>query len=341
MKLSIAICTYNRVDLLEYAIRSVVNQLDNKDVELLIIDNNSTDDTEILSSRYVNDANVLYFKEESLGLSYARNRAMHESRGIYIAYIDDDAELGDTWVDEALAIIQQYAPDIYGGPYFPLYKSEKPKWYNYDYEIINIEKSGWLTDDNGDGIIGGCNMVFKTSYLISLGGFDPEFGMKGDKLYYGEESAIIDNAIKQNGKVYYSCNLCVHHFVPPFKMTLPYFYERYYQLGVTKYWMEQKDHRVDHFSSHKDALFYLVNELDKMNESYHQIILKIKKNDIQGEFENEIVKNIIQQHIYVLGYLNEKAKHIVPKRNSFWGKVYRMNLETVVVFLGKRFFLRK
>ena len=255
MKLSIAICTYNRVELLEYTIRSVFNQLGNEDVELLIIDNNSTDDTEVVSSRYVNSKNISYFKEDQLGLSHARNRAMKEANGDYIAYIDDDAELDDSWVDEALNVIKQYAPDIYGGPYLPLYKTEMPKWYNYEYEIVNIKKDGWLTNDNGDGIIGGCNMVFRASYLKSVGGFDPELGMKGDKLYYGEESAIIDNAIKNNAKVYYSSNLCVRHYVPPFKMTLPYFYERYYQLGVTKYWMEQKEANPEHYSKEKEALF--------------------------------------------------------------------------------------
>lgn len=88
--------THNRAKFLSEAIDSVLLQ-SFKDWELIIIDDNSTDNTEELIKKYQeNDERIKYFKNEvNLGIAKSRNKALENSQGKYIAVLDSD----DIWFD--------------------------------------------------------------------------------------------------------------------------------------------------------------------------------------------------------------------------------------------------
>lgn len=92
-KVSIIIPTYNRVKMLEKSIESVFAQ-SYKDWELIIIDDASTDETEErmkqLSSREKSVRYMRIPKIEGKGISEYLNIGLRNSRGEYIARIDDD-----------------------------------------------------------------------------------------------------------------------------------------------------------------------------------------------------------------------------------------------------------
>lgn len=92
-KVSIIIPTYNRVKMLEKSIESVFAQ-SYKDWELIIIDDASTDETEermkLLSSREKSVRYMRIPKIEGKGISEYLNIGLRNSRGEYIARIDDD-----------------------------------------------------------------------------------------------------------------------------------------------------------------------------------------------------------------------------------------------------------
>ena len=90
-QVSVIIPTYNRGWILKEAIDSVLAQ-DYKDLELIVVDDGSTDNTfEILAS-YGNDIKVLF--QENKGVSAARNRGITEASGQLIAFLDSD----DLWL---------------------------------------------------------------------------------------------------------------------------------------------------------------------------------------------------------------------------------------------------
>ncbi|BFD25168.1 MAG: glycosyltransferase [Candidatus Parcubacteria bacterium] len=92
--ISVIICTYNRSDLLSIAIKSVLLQT-YKDIELIIIDDASTDDTGILIGS-LTDERIKYYKNNiNLGISKSRNLGISMARGEYIAMLDSD----DYWLD--------------------------------------------------------------------------------------------------------------------------------------------------------------------------------------------------------------------------------------------------
>ncbi len=97
---SIVIPTYNRSALISRAIKSALNQT-YRDVEIIVIDDGSSDDTEASLQGYLNRDNgipVYYRKIPHLGVSAARNTGVSMACGTWIAFLDSD----DSWMSDKL-----------------------------------------------------------------------------------------------------------------------------------------------------------------------------------------------------------------------------------------------
>ena len=91
VEVSIILPTYNRAHLIKRAVNSVLNQ-SYKDFEMIIVDDNSTDNTiEIINS--INDERINVIRHDTnKGPSAARNNGIRISRGEFIAFLDSDDE---------------------------------------------------------------------------------------------------------------------------------------------------------------------------------------------------------------------------------------------------------
>src|SRR4030095_1010280 len=100
-RVTLAVCTYNRAALLPRALDSIGKQTaGRKDVEILVVDNGSTDQTgDLVARRQLAAPLIRYTVEPTAGIAFARNRAMHEARGEYLAFLDDDAWAHDGWIE--------------------------------------------------------------------------------------------------------------------------------------------------------------------------------------------------------------------------------------------------
>ena len=97
MELSIVICTYNRSSFLREGLEAIVHQslafLD-VPIEMIVVDNNSSDDTSSVVEEFQNkfsSLSLVYFLEKQQGISFSRNTAIQNSKGKFIAFVDDDA----------------------------------------------------------------------------------------------------------------------------------------------------------------------------------------------------------------------------------------------------------
>lgn len=91
LSVSVIIPTYNRSKLLKEAIGSVLSQ-DYTNIELLIIDDGSTDDTSQVVSA-ISDSRIKYIYKKNGGVSTARNIGLENATGEFIAFLDSD----DSW----------------------------------------------------------------------------------------------------------------------------------------------------------------------------------------------------------------------------------------------------
>ena len=103
MKVSALIPTYNRKEYVIRAIESMLAQTAPVD-EVIVVDDGSTDGTaEALSSRYGSRVRVV--RQQNMGVSAARRRAIDEAQGEWIAFLDSD----DEWVPERNATLLKAA----------------------------------------------------------------------------------------------------------------------------------------------------------------------------------------------------------------------------------------
>ncbi len=97
---SVVVPTYNRADCLARAVDSALNQT-GASVEVLVVDDGSVDATaDLMAQRYGADARVRYFRQPNRGVAAARNAALREARGDFVAFLDSD----DVWKPWKLAL---------------------------------------------------------------------------------------------------------------------------------------------------------------------------------------------------------------------------------------------
>lgn len=97
-KISVVIPTYNSGETIIRAIDSVFSQSIDEPIEVIIIDDGSTDNTRNLINKYPNS--IKYFYQKNKGVASARNMGISKSQGSYIAFLDAD----DEWLPHKLEI---------------------------------------------------------------------------------------------------------------------------------------------------------------------------------------------------------------------------------------------
>lgn len=100
-KISVLIVTYNYGRYLPQCLNSVLVQDCGGELEILVVDDGSTDDTARIASEF---PQVRYIRQEHLGVSAARNRALAEATGESLAFLDAD----DLWKPEKLRLQLEY-----------------------------------------------------------------------------------------------------------------------------------------------------------------------------------------------------------------------------------------
>ena len=100
-KVSVIIPTYNRGHLLAEAIDSVLSQTYN-DLELIVVDDGSQDETKEIVSSY--SSQVIYLYQKHRGVSAARNRGIEQAQGEYLSFLDSD----DLWLKKKLNLQMEY-----------------------------------------------------------------------------------------------------------------------------------------------------------------------------------------------------------------------------------------
>jgi glycosyltransferase involved in cell wall biosynthesis len=96
MNISVVIPTYNRCELLKRALISVFSQT-LLPTEVVVIDDGSTDGTNAMIGTEFPE--VIYYRQENLGVSSARNLGIQHTTGDWLAFLDSD----DEWLPEKLS----------------------------------------------------------------------------------------------------------------------------------------------------------------------------------------------------------------------------------------------
>ena len=217
--ITVGIPTYNRAYSLAETIDAVAGvSPPNDDWELIVVDNNSSDETKEVCLRHL-PPNGRYVFEPKPGVSNARNRVFQEARGELIVFTDDDTLPDENWLAAYEQAVEKY-PDasFFMGPIDWEWRTRVPWWFieDSDHPIIFCDKHDKRSEDtpiSDDFLVAGPNMAVRREAYLRLGGFRPELGIVGHIKIGGEEPDLIRRYRAQGLRGYYVAQAQVKHKV--------------------------------------------------------------------------------------------------------------------------------
>lgn len=295
---SIVIPTYNRCELLLATLNSLLldGSLLANNIELLVIDNNSTDKTKEMMVKYTSsDSRIRYIFEPSQGLSYAKNCAINHSRGEFIAFLDDDIHVPNGWFFNITKHLGDPEVGVVGSKVLP-YNIEMPVWLHTKYyHLVSLFDLGnkplYVRD-----VMGG-NCVIRKSLLLDAGGFNINLGRKGDLLLSGEENDVYRKIISMGYKVYYEPDAPIYHKIAS-KVNIEYILRYSRSLGYSAFTVDSHGHaahRLIKITIKSIAMpLHFVNSLLPINAKY-KVSSKIQLQHSLGYISAALkpVKNLV------------------------------------------------
>ncbi len=229
LRVTIAVCTWNRRDLLRQTLTQLERMSVPSDVQLdvVVVNNNCTDDTDAVIDEFRTRLPLQRLFEGRPGVAFSRNAALAWASADYLAFIDDDALADGSWLVELTAAVRAY-PDAaaIGGviqPWFP--EPVDPDLL----EAFHWLKLGFCGLDHGlvpglladDLIIHGPNMVYRMAALKGLR-FNTALGGTPASTMGGDERDLLNRLRAQGGTVVWWPGMRVRHYVSPSRTTLGY-----------------------------------------------------------------------------------------------------------------------
>ena len=177
---SVIIPCFNQARFLKDAIRSVLAQT-HSEVEIIVVNDGSTDDTETVALEFLADPRCKYVYQENHGLPAARNRGISESRGVYLNFLDADDWLEPTKIEEQASVLDD-CPEI-AWVYCDIVAEYEESQTGNPLSVGEARKvlSGDLF---GSLLVSGYfpphTVMIRRSVLDKVGSFDPDLGGHAD-----------------------------------------------------------------------------------------------------------------------------------------------------------------
>ena len=237
--LSFIICTYNRAGYLGDSLATLLESAGGNKVEIVVIDNNSSDNTKGVCDTFassINDPSVTfrYARETCQGLSYARNRGVVESTAPILIFLDDDITVPKNFVQAWLDFFSECPhAKAAGGKIRVQFDDPRPDWMSsYLLPLLGHH-------DLGDTIkpyptshfpFGG-NMAFKREVFSTFGVFNTELGRIGKDLKASEEKEFFRRLQDRQTDIYYVPDAMLYHRVNKSRLTKEYIRRQAIGLG--------------------------------------------------------------------------------------------------------------
>lgn len=246
--LSIILCTYNRDKYIYNVLQSIAdNDFPKSDYEVVLVNNNSTDNTEAECRRFQADnpeVRFRYLAETNQGLSHARNCGIRNAQGEVLVYVDDDARVNKAYLRTyADFFLRHPEADAAGGPILPVYETEEPSWMSH-YTRQLVTGKLYLGDAEREfpqgSYPGGGNAAYRKRVFDAVGLFNVELGRKGNSLIGAEEKDLFDKMTSRHIRFFYLPTAILYHIIPAKKLTQDYFDRLTYGIGVSERFRTQQ-----------------------------------------------------------------------------------------------------
>ena len=246
---SVAIRLYNGASVLPRILDALDTQTiaDNIQWEIIIVDNNSVDNTAEVVRQYQQRwmrCPLRYVLETQQGASFARRRAIVEAHGVRIGFLDDDNIPASDWVQSAHSFgCANVRAAAYGSQIHPRYETTPPKNFERIAPFIPvIERSevvcftaGWRGKTNlvppGAGLV-----VLRQAWLDHVPDSLTLKGPVGDSLSCkGEDVEALLHLKKAGWEIWFNPLMHIEHQIPSWRFEKRYLLRFFHGIGLSKY----------------------------------------------------------------------------------------------------------
>lgn len=202
-KISIIVPVYNASVFLRKCLDSLVNQT-LKDIEIILIDDASTDNTSIIMEEYKKKYSMIQcvYLEQNIGQGEARNKGIEISQGKYIMFVDSDDWIDITMCDKLYNRALEEDYDIVGCDYYRVQEFSGKK---LRYSLYFNQQEGELDKDKRASLllmfsIPVCKLIKKEMLLTNDLYFPPrikyeDFAVVPLYFFYSKNMGIVDEAL--------------------------------------------------------------------------------------------------------------------------------------------------
>jgi glycosyltransferase involved in cell wall biosynthesis len=244
VEVAVVLCTYNRAALLVDALAALVEQVDAPSYEVVVVDNNSTDDTADVLSRFASTRRIRSVREPIQGLSHARNRGVAATSAELVAFTDDDVRVSPTWVRAIAAAFRAHPEaDMIGGRVEAEWQGRPPSWLAAaglaPLAVVDYGREPFRIGPAEPRCLVGANVAIRRSALARLGGFSPRLQRVGDGIGSTEDHDFQMRLLHGGGTAVYDPRLTVRTVVPRERLSKRY--HRAWHRGHGRFYAMMRD----------------------------------------------------------------------------------------------------
>jgi glycosyltransferase involved in cell wall biosynthesis len=203
------------------------------DVEIVVVDNDAAGEARSRALALCDAARTArWFVEPRQNIALARNRAVFEARGRWIAFIDDDEVPEADWLAELLRVQRLYDADAVTGPCLPRFESPPPAWIE---EGGFFERPRWPTGRHLDRAYTNNVLTRSRSLALMEALFDERMGLTG-----GEDTEFFQRFANAGHAIVWCDTAMVYDAVPETRANLRWILARSYRMGACLAYIQRK-----------------------------------------------------------------------------------------------------
>jgi glycosyltransferase involved in cell wall biosynthesis len=243
LDITVAICTRNRSALLDTTLASLSQMTipPHATMAVVVVNNDSTDNTEAVISKYTERLRIRSVLETRLGAAFARNRAVESASGDYMLWTDDDAVVAPNWLSAYVDAFGRYPEGVvFGGPIRLKFEGTPPAWMQ---RVSHVIRAAYAELDHG-------NEEFELdpspyfapwgpNYAVRLPEhrqfrYDTRLGPGPNGTRLGDETDLLHRMLVAGHRGYWIPAPVVEHFVPKRYQTISHLRKYFESRGRTQ-----------------------------------------------------------------------------------------------------------